>query len=156
MSEHTSPTPGRRAARFSVASLRPWHAGISAFIAPMLLFYSLSGSLQIFDLHEAHGTYVPGPILSAIGRLHKDQVLAPVPPRPPQARPEKSDAPKAPKSPMRAATVALKILFLLEALAVAVTTLIGVWIGVTHPKYARRTWTLIGLGIAIPAILLLI
>jgi hypothetical protein len=153
MSEHTVSTQVRQAAQFSVASLRAWHAGISAFVAPMLLFYSLSGSLQIFDLHEAHGTYVPSPVLSAIGRLHKDQVLAPVQPRPPQRRPKKPDAPKPPTPP---ATMALKILFFLDALALAITTLIGVWIGVTHPKYARRTWILIGLGILIPAVLLII
>ena len=130
------------------------HAGVSAFVAPMLIFYSLSGSLQLFDLHEAHGTYVPSPALAAIGRLHKDQVLAPPPPRPAQPGGQKQAAPKAEK-PTPPATMALKILFLLEALALVYTTLIGVYVGVTHPKYARRTWILLALGIVIPGILII-
>jgi hypothetical protein len=139
--------------RLSVTSLRIWHAGISAFIAPMLLFFALSGSLQIFDLHEAHGTYVPSKVLSAIGRLHKDQILAPVPPRPPQLGSKK---PPTPESPPPAGTAALKILFFIEAMGLVITTLIGIWVGVTHPKYARRTWILLGLGVVIPVILIVI
>lgn len=136
-----------------MTSLRAVHAGISAFIAPMLPFFALSGALQLFDLHESHGTYVVSPALSAIGRLHKDQILAPVPPRPPKPGAGTADAPEHATPP---ATMALKILFCLEALALAITTLIGVWIGVTHPKYARRTWVLIALGIVVPAILLIV
>ncbi len=153
-SDIQAPTPrGRRTARFSVTSARVWHAGISAFIAPMVIFYALSGALQIFDLHEAHGTYVPSPLLSAMGQLHKNQVLAPPPSRPSHPRP-KAPEPQPPPTPP--ATFALQILFCLEAIALVLTTLIGVWIGVTHPKYARRTWILIGLGVLLPVILLII
>jgi hypothetical protein len=144
---------GRRTALLSVTSARVWHAGISAFIAPMVIFYALSGALQIFDLHEAHGTYVPSPLFSAMGRLHKEQVLAPPPPRKSKPRPKGPESQPPPTPP---ATLALQILFCLEALALVLTSLIGVWIGVTHPKYARRTWILIGLGVLFPAILLFI
>jgi hypothetical protein len=119
----------------------------------MVIFYALSGALQIFDLHEAHGTYVPSPLLSAMGQLHKNQVLAPPPSRPSHPRP-KAPEPQPPPTPP--ATFALQILFCLEAIALVLTTLIGVWIGVTHPKYARRTWILIGLGVLLPVILLII
>ncbi len=119
----------------------------------MVIFYALSGALQIFDLHEAHGTYVPSPLLAAMGRLHKSQVLVPPPSPPSHPRPKGPEEPEPPTPP---ATFALQIFFFLEALALAFTTLIGVWIGVTHPKYARRTWILIGLGVLFPAILLTI
>jgi hypothetical protein len=140
------------APRVSVASIRAWHAAISAFVAPMVLFFAISGIFQIFDLHDAHGTYVPSPILSAMGQLHKNQVLAPEHPRPPHPGPKEPEPPEPPTPP---ATAALKYLFALEALGLVFTTLIGVWIGVTHPKYARRTWVLLGLGIVLPALLLI-
>jgi hypothetical protein len=146
----------RKLRLFSVTTLRVWHAGISAFVAPMLLFFALSGSLQIFDLHEAHGTYVPSPLLSAIGRLHKDQILAPVPPKPPKPPQSPGMKSSAPPAPPPAGTAALKILFFIEAMGLVITTLIGIWVGVTHPKYARRTWILLGLGVVIPVILIVI
>ncbi len=146
-----------RTTRFSVTSLRVWHAGISAFIAPMVLFFSISGALQIFDLHEAHGSYEPSAVIAAMGRVHKNQILAAPPPRPHRARTQDPSAPaEAPDPPTPPATLALRILFAIEAAAFVCTTLIGVWIGVTHPRYARRSWILLALGLVIPAVLLVV
>jgi hypothetical protein len=118
----------------------------------MLIFYCLSGSLQLFDLHEAHGTYEPGPVLSAVGNIHKNQVVA-SPAKPVDSRPKlKKTAPR----PTPPVTMALKILICAEALALVITTLIGIWIGVTHPKYARRTWMMLALGTLMPVILLVV
>src|SRR5471032_677790 len=56
-------------------TVRQIHTYIGAFIAPSVLFFAFTGSLQLFSLHEAHGAYTPPPIVEALGRVHKDQVL---------------------------------------------------------------------------------
>src|SRR3984957_7098169 len=56
-------------------TVRQWHTYIGAFIAPSVLFFAFTGSLQLFSLHEAHGAYTPPAIVEALGHVHKDQVL---------------------------------------------------------------------------------
>jgi hypothetical protein len=143
-----------------VARLRAWHAYIGMFIAPMIVFFSLSGCLQIFDFHEAHAGYTPPPLLSALGRLHKDQVFAPVAPRKPKVQ-----APGGPGAagvaehaedgpPLK--TTLLKYLFFTEGLAVAATTLVGVIIGLKHAKRAKTSAIVLGAGIVVPLFLIFV
>jgi len=141
----------------SVTTLRNWHAMISAFVAPMVLFFSLSGALQIFNFHQSHGSYAAPVVLQKLGRLHKDQVFAPVPQRQRPAGEATRPAGGAPPAepPMAKSTLALKILFFWEAVAVALTTLFGIWVAVTHPKYGRRSWILIAAGTLIPLAILI-
>jgi uncharacterized iron-regulated membrane protein len=42
-----------------MTSVRRWHSYIGLFIAPSVLFFSLTGAVQLFSLHEAHGKYQP-------------------------------------------------------------------------------------------------
>jgi hypothetical protein len=53
--------------------LRRLHSWIGAFIAPSILFFSFTGALQLFSLHEAHGDYQPPVLIEKLGKLHKDQ-----------------------------------------------------------------------------------
>jgi hypothetical protein len=62
--------PGMR-----LATLRQWHSYIGVFIAPSVLFFALTGALQLFSLHEAHGDYQPPALIEALGKVHKDQVF---------------------------------------------------------------------------------
>src|SRR5580698_2249190 len=55
--------------------LRKWHAYIGLLIAPSVLFFALTGALQIFNLHEAHGTYTPALLIEKLSAVHKDQVF---------------------------------------------------------------------------------
>jgi hypothetical protein len=57
-------------------SIRRWHSYIGLFIAPSVLFFSLTGAVQLFSLHESHGKYRPPPILEKLSAVHKDQVFA--------------------------------------------------------------------------------
>jgi uncharacterized iron-regulated membrane protein len=59
-----------------MSSLRTWHTYLGLLIAPSVLFFSLTGALQLFGLHEAHGAYHPAVIIEKLGMLHKDQVFA--------------------------------------------------------------------------------
>jgi hypothetical protein len=144
---------------FSATALRTWHANISSFIAPMVFFYALSGSLQIFDLHESHGSYHAPAIVTAIGRLHKNQVFAPPAPR---NRPAGAAAGRVgggpggppPNERVSLATLMLKWLFFVEALGLAATTIFGVWIGLTHAKRKRTVVALLVAGTVLPLALI--
>src|SRR5580693_6140170 len=56
-------------------TLRLWHTYIGLCIAPSLLFFALTGAIQLFGLHEADGQYHPFTIVEKLGMLHKDQVF---------------------------------------------------------------------------------
>jgi hypothetical protein len=76
-----------------LALIRRWHTWLGVFIAPSILFFAVSGSLQLFSLHEAHGDYHPPALFLQLGSLHKDQKLAtPKPPRPAAAPPTTASA----------------------------------------------------------------
>lgn len=57
----------------SVATIRQWHSYIGLFIAPSVLFFALTGALQVFSLHEADGDFTPLPIVEKLASVHKDQ-----------------------------------------------------------------------------------
>ncbi len=139
-------------------SLRAWHTYLSIFVAPSVLFFALTGALQLFGLHEAHGDYHPWAVVEKLGRLHKDQVFAlkarhdPAPaaaPGTPPGGPHHDN-----KAPAPLATLLLKWLFLGVALALASSTCLGLWIGLTHARRRRVGWVLLGLGAVLPVILL--
>ena len=56
-----------------MALIRNIHSYVGLFIAPSVLFFTITGGLQLFKLHEAHGDYTPAPLVEKLGMLHKDQ-----------------------------------------------------------------------------------
>src|SRR5579875_2201996 len=102
--------------------IRRWHGYIGALIAPSVLFFALTGAVQLFSLHEAHGDYTPPPILVKLASVHKDQVFkaghhhGP----PPGARPEAAVAHQDDDDhAMPLKTALLKWFFLVVALGLA-------------------------------------
>jgi hypothetical protein len=143
-----------------LATLRSWHAYIGMFIAPSVLFFALTGAVQLFNLHEAHGNYRPAPLVEKLSGVHKDQVFA-APhhdePGPPGGKPKpgagkSSDDDDAP----RLSTVVLKWFYLVVALGLASSTVLGLSIGLTHSRRQRWSWMLLLAGTLIPIVLLLI
>jgi len=145
-----------------MASIRTWHTYLGILIAPSVLFFALTGALQLFSLHEAHGTYHPLPIVEKLASVHKDQVFAlgehhdesPPPAASPQAD---SDA-----HPPAAAehedepsigTPLLKWFFLVVALGLTISTLLGLYMGLTHLRHRRTGRWLLAIGIAVPLLL---
>jgi hypothetical protein len=57
-------------------NIRRWHAWLGLFIAPSVIFFSLTGAVQLFSLHEAHGDYQPPALIEKLSSLHKDQEFA--------------------------------------------------------------------------------
>lgn len=137
----------------SSSSLRQWHAYIGLFIAPSVLFFAITGAIQLFNLHEAHGGYRPPALLEKLSAAHKDQVFEQ--PRPaPQTGGVDEDHPSDDAEQVRPTTLALKWFFLAVAAGLTVSTAIGVWMGLTQLRRKMIGWSLIAAGALIPVCLL--
>jgi hypothetical protein len=152
----------------SLKSVRLIHRYIGLFFAPTILFFAITGGLQMMGLHEtARGSpYVPPSILMHLSQLHKKGTLY-LPSRkvsPPNsaktdgAKPDgpKPEALKPTQSPQPPNSLPIKIFFAATALALAVSTCTGLIMGW---KYARRksiVLLIVVAGVLIPAILVLV
>jgi len=134
-------------------TVRQLHTYIGAFIAPSVLFFAFSGSLQLFSLHEAHGTYKPPAFVEQLGSIHKDQVLK-GPPAPGDADDDHDhDHHGGAEAPPPWNVVALKWLFLAVAVGLMASTLLGLWLAVTFSRRKRLVLGLIAVGFALPFLL---
>jgi hypothetical protein len=145
----------------SAARLRQWHAYIGLFIAPSVLFLALTGALQIFNLHEAHGSYRPAALIEKLSAVHKDQVFEEPRHHPPPDEPESASGaagahPADDDERIRAATLALKWFSFGVSLGLIVSTLIGIWMGTTQIRRKAVAWTLLIAGTVTPICLLAI
>jgi hypothetical protein len=154
----------------SLKSVRLIHRYIGLFFSPTILFFAITGSLQMFGLHEtARGSsYVPPNILVHLSQLHKKgtRYLPPQKVAPPNsaksgAKPDdpKLEVPKptqvSPATPLPN-SLPMKIFFATTALALAASTCTGLIMGW---KYARRKSIVLltlAAGVVIPAILLFV
>ena len=140
-----------------MTSIRRWHSYIGLFIAPSVLFFALTGAVQLFNLHEAHGSYQPPVLVEKLSSVHKDQVFdlghhhdAPTPDD------HASPAPEEHEDEPGAATLLLKGYFLLVALGLTVSTAFGLWMGLVQTRGKTVGWMLVGAGSVIPLALLLL
>jgi len=146
------------------STLRRWHAYLGLFIAPSVLFFSLTGAIQIFNLHEAHGGYHPAVLLEKLSAVHKDQVFeephdqsAPDHDAPHAAAGAAGDQPAEDEDEKQSAsTLALKWFFLAVSLGLATSTVIGIWMGATQIRRKGLAWTLLLVGTLVPIGLLAI
>jgi predicted small lipoprotein YifL len=155
----------------SLKSVRLIHRYIGLFFSPTILFFAITGGLQMFGLHEsARGSsYVPPNILVHLSQLHKKGTLY-LPPRkvaPPDSAKSDGAKPDGPKletpKPTQASlatpapnSLAMKIFFAATALALAISTCTGLIMGW---KYARRKSIVLltlAAGVLIPVILVFV
>jgi hypothetical protein len=134
--------------------IRTWHTYLGIFIAPSVLFFAITGSLQIFSLHEAHDAYVPPQLIEKLASVHKDQVFAlkahDDDHADKHANDEHTAAPAEHEDEPSLATTLLKYFFLLVAVSLCVSTSLGLWIGLTHVRHKRLGWWLLAIGIILP------
>jgi hypothetical protein len=146
------------------STLRQWHAYVGLFIAPSVLFFSLTGVIQIFNLHEAHGSYHPAVLLEKLSGVHRDQVFeephdhdAPGHDAPHAVAGGAADQPAADEDEKQSAsTYALKWFFTVVSLGLTASTLIGIWMGTTQTRRKGLAWTLLIVGTVVPIGLLVI
>jgi hypothetical protein len=140
-------------------TVRQVHSYIGAFVAPSVLFFAFTGSLQLFSLHEAHGAYTPPAVVEALSRVHKDQVLREQPkPGPNDAqeghgRNRRAAPPKSAPAPPAWPVMALKWLFLCVAIGLATSTLLGLWMAFTFSRRKTLVLALFAAGVVLPVLL---
>ncbi len=71
------------------------HLYLGIFTAPAIIFFSITGALQTFSLHETTrgSDYKPPKIISELSQLHKKQTLV-VPAKKPQPPAQAADKPQ--------------------------------------------------------------
>jgi hypothetical protein len=139
-----------------VVSIRRWHSHIGLFIAPSVLFFSLTGAAQLFSLHEAHGKYVPPAIVEKLSSVHKDQVFAfGNHHAAPESDTQSPAAAEDDEDKVALSTLFLKWFFLIVALCLALSTAFGLWMGLTQTPRKKIRWLLAVAGVLIPVALLL-
>ena len=161
-----------------LAAIRRWHTWIGVFIAPTVMFFALTGIVQIFSLHEARGGYHPPALIAGLGSVHKDQVFRvkaerPAPAAIPAAEHHDEDAdhdhadgdhaapapadhaPAKPKGqPIK--VYALKWLFTFVALGLVTSTGLGLWMALSFGRDKRVLWALLAAGVILPVLLVVI
>lgn len=144
----------------TLRSLRRYHSYMGLFFAPMILLFSISGALQTFRLQEARGYGGPPPNwIVWLASVHKDQG----PPRAPRVERPKSAAPavareqpggRPARDAKRPSPLPLKIFVVLLAIALAVSTVLGVMIALSIKGSRRISLSLLVLGTVVPIVLL--
>jgi hypothetical protein len=145
----------------AVVWARKLHLYSGVLLAPAILFFAVTGLIQVFDLHKPQPAtgYQPPALVVRLGALHKDQTFA-LPHKAEGAKVRKAKGggeaspPPAPK-PMGAALVLLKGFAAAVAVGLAVTTLLGLYMAY---RFSRGPWLVTGLflaGIVIPVALIL-
>jgi hypothetical protein len=155
----------------SLKAVRLTHHYLGVFFAPTILFFAITGGLQMFGLHETSrgSSYLPPAILVHLSQLHKNGTIylpprRAAPPAPSKAEGQMVDAPKpnppkpseAPSTPPAPNALPMKIFFAATALALVVSTCTGLFMSW---KYARRKVVFGGVflaGVVCPLLLLLV
>jgi hypothetical protein len=146
-------------------AVRLTHHYIGVFIAPAVLFFSFTGFLQMFSLHETTrgSSYVPPAIIVKMASIHKKAALpTPRPPAPPKAdkpeapRAEKPDKPAAPPAPVAKPSYHWpeKIFFGIVAVGLFTSTLSGLYMAWKYNRNKILVAVLFVAGLILPIILL--
>lgn len=147
----------RRAARLRF--IRQLHFWVAVFVAPSLLLFAVTGMLQLFKLHEAEGSYQPPAVVEKLGQVHIHQKYALRPVRGPQgAQPARAAAaPAGPESGEASAPLGetlVKWTFLVMAVGMALSAVLGVWMSLSNARQRRTTWLLLAAGTILPILVL--
>ena len=147
-------------------NLRQIHRYLSVFFTPAILFFSFTGALQTFRLHESAQRGAPPPVawIAAMASVHKDQHLPHARPRPADpaqtvpatnvARPVRASSAEAPDQ--EKSTLPLKLFVLALAIGLCVTALVGLTLAFTNPRSRMQSAVMLVLGTLLPALLLFI
>jgi uncharacterized iron-regulated membrane protein len=146
--------------------VRKLHLYFGLFIAPALLFFAFTGSMQTLSLHEAAGTSYTAPHwLAELSQLHKNQTLT-VPERKAAAADRKpahaQDAASFPSAPAQPVTLEakqrrhlpMKIFFLIVALGLFSSSLTGVYMAYKYERSRLLVSATLLAGILVPLLLL--
>ena len=138
--------------------IRALHFYLGVFFAPLIIFFALSGALQVFKLHEAYRATAgqPGDWVAWFASFHKDQAW--IEPRRAPAKPAaaaggegKARPAHEEKSPW---AQPLKWLVAAMGLALAGTAVLGLYMAFGYPSRRRNCTLALVAGIALPLVLM--
>ena len=143
--------------------VRKTHLYVGVFIAPAILFFAVTGMLQVLSLHQSSPGYTAPVLLQRLGALHKDQEFGA--PRKADAdadakadRAAGAPAPK-PGSPPRTPRPIGLVRWILKGFAELVglgliaNTLLGLYMAYRLNRNLWLTGGLFAAGVVIPVIL---
>ena len=135
-------------------SIRRLHAWLGVLFAPTIIFFALSGALQLFGLHEIERGETPG-LVAKMGMVHTHQTTQ-MPQRKPQAQaapaPHVEEARSAAQP--RPTTMPIKIFFALMAISLIASSGLGLWIAFTSKRDRTLHVALLVAGVVLPVLLL--
>jgi hypothetical protein len=151
--------PRRRAGAIAPlpATFRRLHGWLGALFAPALIFFAVSGLLQVFDLHKPQPArdYQPPAAVRAIAALHKNQTLRTSGDKTSAKASRKGGAQPGAQTPPRPGRTSLGLILLkgyaaATSVVLALTTMIGLYLAFRSPR--DRTWNLalLALGLLAP------
>jgi hypothetical protein len=137
----------------NLVTLRLIHYYAGVFFAPTIIFFALSGVMQVFKLHESYRATpgAQGDWIAWMSQVHKESALIP-----PRAAPAKA-APRpegAPAEPRRERSSPFKWFAALMGISLIGASLAGLWIAFNYPKRRTSFYTTLMAGIAVPIVLL--
>jgi len=137
----------------TLQSLRRWHLYVGVFLAPAILFFALTGFIQVVGWQDQRNPPPPAWV-SWMAGIHKHQA-APASRKP---RPQPAPAPAAgqPRGEDHdeAPFVPLKVFALLTAIGLFVTTLMGLAVALGIRSMRRTVWLILAAGVVVPAVLM--
>jgi hypothetical protein len=156
------PAPARRGSGRAQALMaaRMWHSYAGAFFAPAILFFSITGAFQTFNLHKPMPGYHPPAVLQALASMHKNQNLHvkyaddPAPKKGKHAKADKPDDAPPPSSSSVIAQWILKVFAAMVSLGLIATTALGLYMSwQTSRRRAVLLW--FAAGTVLPMLVML-
>jgi hypothetical protein len=135
--------------------VRQLHLYLGTFFAPSIVFFALTGALQLFGLHQGRPgeAYQPPEWVQKLGPLHKNQNLA-VKGAPPPGAAKPQQAPEGARRPEKRRnspfTIVLKWFFLAASAGLVFTTVLGIYMAFKFNRSRTLIWSLLVAGTAIP------
>jgi hypothetical protein len=138
-----------------IKSLRALHRYLGIFFSPAILFFALSGGLQVLNLHkpDKNTGYTPAAWIQEMAQVHKSQSLSLPKERtkPAQSDPVSGDPPAA-KNAARPhkSKLPLQCFFLVMSTGLIATTLLGIYMAFCFRGKRWLTWAMLIVGTLLP------
>ncbi len=125
--------------KLPIRTLRKVHLYSSCAVAPLLLFFIISGSWQTFMLHRGtkDNSYTPPAIVAQLSAVHTHQSLP------------AAEGASTTKTPFR-------IIVVLMCVGLVLTISIGVIMAFRVSPRKRRVWLTLAVGAVVPALVVLL
>ena len=133
-----------------VKIIRKLHLWLGLLFAPSIIFFALSGALQILGLHEGRDA---SPVIAKLAQIHKDQTVEDrsAAPRPAAKPVDATPKPVVEKvAPHRSQL--LVVWFLLMAVGLLTSTGLGIYMAFAYKRDRVVILALLGAGIAVPVV----